>query len=40
MAYGESNCHVTDDVTPKVQGRDPDMIRAHYLKNRAGYAIY
>jgi len=33
MAYGESNSHVTDDVTPKGQTRDPDTLRVQYRKN-------
>jgi len=34
MAYGESNGHVSDDVTqPKVQSRDRNTLRAQYLEN-------
>ena len=34
MGTWESNGHVTDDVhvTLKVQGREPNMLRAQYLK--------
>jgi len=40
MAYGESNGHVTDDVTwpQKVKTRDPNVLRAQYLKT-AGDAV-
>jgi len=37
MAYGESNGHVTDDVTCHVTlkgwTRDSNMLRAQYLEN-------
>jgi len=37
MAYGESNGHVTDDVTSpwkvKLQTHNPNMLRAQYLEN-------
>jgi len=34
MAYGESNGHVTDDVTcPERSNRDPDRLRIHCRKN-------
>jgi len=38
MAYGESNGHMTNDVTqshgPKGQTRDPNTLSAKYLENR------
>jgi len=35
MVYGESNGHVTDDVTwpRKGETRDPNTLRSQYLEN-------
>jgi len=33
MAYGESNSHVTDDVTPKGQLRDHNTLTAQDVEN-------
>ena len=40
MVYGESNGHVTEDVTHVVlKGRHPNMLRAQYLET-SGDAIW
>jgi len=34
MAYGESNYHVTDEVSwPERSSRDPNALKGHYLEN-------
>jgi len=35
MTYGESNGHVTDDVSQTLKGqtRDPNMLTIQYLEN-------